>query len=429
MKPVFTHSQSKPNLFAIATVAVSLIGLERVAHAADSATQKITITHRGSQLSMEGSVERFTDSVRVDPLFQAEDESHTSSAYVAFEPGARAAWHTHPLGQILIVTAGRGRVQRWGDSVEEIKEDDVVWIPPGQKHWHGASPTTAMTHIAIQGAVNGKNVEWMEKVTEEQYNMTTTTKTNSQSNARATGSEEIKQPNVQSRRLSPDDVRKVAPALEKYTQDRLYGEVWNRPVLTRRDRSIITIAALIARNQAPALNYYLDQALENGVKPREISEIITHLAFYAGWGNAFAAVGPAKDVFAQRGIGADQIPQAAVELLPLDEAAEGQRATNVSKQFETTAPGVVQYTTDALFRDLWLRPDLAPRDRSLVTVSALVASSQVAQIPYHLNRAMDNGLTQAEAGEVLTHLAFYVGWPNVFSAMPIAKEVFEKRHK
>ena len=90
-------------------------------------------------------------------------------------------------------------------------------------------------------------------------------------------------------------------------------------------------------------------------------------------------------------------------------------------------PGVVQYTTDILFRDLWLRPDLAPRDRSLVTVSALVGAGQVAQIPYHLGRAMDNGLTKEQAGEILTHLAFYIGWPNVFSAMPVAKEVIEKR--
>ncbi len=113
----------------------------------------------------------------------------------------------------------------------------------------------------------------------------------------------------------------------------------------------------------------------------------------------------------------------------MGEAAEAQRAANVSAQFGDVAPGVVQYTTEYLFRDLWLRPDLAPRDRSLVTVAALVASGQVAQIPYHLNRAMDNGLTREQAGEVLTHLAFYVGWPNVFSALPVAEEVFEKRPK
>jgi 4-carboxymuconolactone decarboxylase len=224
-----------------------------------------------------------------------------------------------------------------------------------------------------------------------------------------------------------DDMRTVAPALEKYTQGRLLGDVWKRPGLASRDRGIVTLAALIARNQTIEMRYYLNLALDNGVKPREISEIITHLAFYSGWGNAMAAVTVAKDVFAQRKIGTDQLPAASPQLLPLDQAAEAQRATRVEEQFGTAAPGVVQNTTDLLFRDLWLRPDLAPRDRSLVTVSALIASGQVAQIPYHLNRAMDNGLTQAQASETLTHLAFYVGWPNVFSALPVAKDVFEKR--
>ncbi len=223
------------------------------------------------------------------------------------------------------------------------------------------------------------------------------------------------------------DVRMVAPALEKYRQDRLFGELWRRPGLAPRDRSIVTIAALIARNQTSEMPYYLNLALDNGVKPREISEIITHLAFYAGWANAMSAVSVAKEVFAQRKIRSDQLPAASPKLLPLDEAAEADRAARVGQQFGGVAPGVVQYTTDVLFRDLWLRPDLAPRDRSLVTVSALVASGQVAQIPYHLNRAMDNGLTQAQASEVFTQLAFYAGWPNVFSALPVAKDVFEKR--
>ena len=224
-----------------------------------------------------------------------------------------------------------------------------------------------------------------------------------------------------------DDLHMVAPALEKYTQDRLLGEVWKRPELSARDRSIVTLAALIARGQTIELPFYLNLALDSGVKPKEISEIITHLAFYSGWANAMSAVAVTKDIFAARKIGADQLPAASPQLLPLDEAAEVQRATRVGQQFGTVAPGVVQYTTDILFRDLWLRPDLAARDRSLVTVSALIATGQVAQGPYHLNRAMDNGLTQAQAAEVMTHLAFYVGWPNVFSALPVAKDVFEKR--
>ena len=416
--------KTKTNLLVAATASLVLTGSGFDAGAAESDdASKIKVTRIGSQPSREGPADYFTGSVRIDPLFETGEKTNTSAAYVTFQPGARSAWHTHPHGQILIVTAGTGQVQRWGDSVEEIRPGDVVWIPPGQKHWHGASPTDAMTHIAIQQAVDGKNVEWMEKVTEEQYHMKPTSETKSPASV------QIKQPNVQDRRLSPDDVLRVAPALESYTQERLYGEVWKRPGLSLRDRSIITITALIARNQAGALTYYFNQALENGVKPREISEIITHLAFYSGWGNAFGAVGAAKDVFAQRGIGSDQLPPISGERLPLDEPAEAQRAANVGNQFGAVAPGIVQYTTDLLFRDLWLRPDLAPRDRSLVTVSALIASGQVAQIPYHLNRAMDNGLTQEQAAEVITHLAFYAGWPNAFSALPVAKEVFEKRPK
>jgi len=223
-----------------------------------------------------------------------------------------------------------------------------------------------------------------------------------------------------------NDIATVAPGLEKYAQGPL-AELWKRPGLTPRDRSIVTISALIARNQTIEMPYYFNLALDNGVKPRELSEIITHLAFYAGWENAMSAVAVAKVVFADRKIGADQLPAASPLPLPLDEEAEAKRATNVAQQFGNVAPGVVQYTTDVLFRDLWLRPDLAPRDRSLVTVSALIANGQVAQIPYHLNRAMDNGLTQVQAAEVVTHLAFYAGWPNAFSALPVVKDVFEKR--
>lgn len=224
-----------------------------------------------------------------------------------------------------------------------------------------------------------------------------------------------------------EDLRTVSPALEHYSRDTVMGDLWKRPALSPRDRSIVTLAALIAHNQQAEMAYHLDLALANGVKPSEISELITHLAFYSGWGNAMAAATVARDVFEKHGVKADQLPQAKVELLPLDEVAESQRESRVRESFGTVAPGVVQYTTDALFRDLWLRPDLAPRDRSLVTVSTLIASGQVAQVSFHLNRAMDNGLTQAQASEAMTHLAFYAGWPNVFSALPVAKEVFEKR--
>ncbi|RWO60398.1 cupin domain-containing protein [Mesorhizobium sp.] len=127
------------------------------------------ITRVGSQPSGPGPADYFTGAVRIDPLFQAPDPARVGGASVTFEPGARTAWHTHPLGQTLIVTAGLGWVQREGATVEEIRPGDVVWIPPGVKHWHGASATTAMTHLAIQESLDGKPVEWLEKVSDEQY--------------------------------------------------------------------------------------------------------------------------------------------------------------------------------------------------------------------------------------------------------------------
>ena len=123
----------------------------------------------GSRPSDKGPAEYFTGSVRRDPLFEAPEPARVRGASVTFEPGARTAWHTHPLGQTLVVTAGLGRVQRRDGPIEEIRPGDVIWFPPGEKHWHGAAPTMAMTHIAIQEALNGKVVDWMEKASDEQY--------------------------------------------------------------------------------------------------------------------------------------------------------------------------------------------------------------------------------------------------------------------
>lgn len=367
-------------------------------------TEGITVTRGESMSPQNAPADYFTGSVRVTQLFPPHDPARTSGGSVTFPLGARSAWHTHPFGQVLIVTAGEGRVQNWGGPVQVFHAGDVVWIPPGVKHWHGASPSSSMTHIAIQENLDGKAVEWMEKVSDEQY-----------------GDSPATQP------AESNDMQQVVPALDAYTKDHLLEEVWKRRGLTARDRSIVTIAALIAKNQTASLPFYLDLALDNGVKPSELSEIIMHLAFYSGWGNAEGAVVAAKGVFAKRGIGPEQLPPADVTLLPIDEASEAKRVTTVENNIGKVAPGVVQYTTDALFRYLWLRPGLSPRDRSLVTVSALIASGQVAQITFHLNRAMDNGLTEAQASEVFTQLAFYAGWPNVMSALPVAKEVFEKR--
>ena len=129
------------------------------------------IKRSGSQPSTIGSTEYFTCAVRIDPLFQANDPARAVGASVTFEPGSRTAWHSHPLGQFLIVIAGCGLAQRWDGAIEEIRPGDVVWFPPGEKHWHGAASTTAVTHIAIQEQLGGKTAEWMEKVSDEQYQL------------------------------------------------------------------------------------------------------------------------------------------------------------------------------------------------------------------------------------------------------------------
>lgn len=225
------------------------------------------------------------------------------------------------------------------------------------------------------------------------------------------------------------DVRAVSPALADYDQARLNGDVWKRPGLSPRDRSLVTIAVMISRGQTAQLAEQLRRALDNGVTPGEISEALTHLAFYAGWGQAMAAVPVVRDVFASRHVKASDLPPVGGPRLPIDEASEAERAKQVEAGVGPVSRGVVDYTGDVLFKDLWLRPGLKPRDRSLVTVASLVANGQTAQLTPHLNRAMDNGLTQAEAGEMFTQLAFYAGWPNVFSAIPVAKAVFETRAK
>ncbi|WP_425995191.1 carboxymuconolactone decarboxylase family protein [Afipia sp. DC4300-2b1] len=201
--------------------------------------------------------------------------------------------------------------------------------------------------------------------------------------------------------LTVSDIQSISPALGRYAREDIVDGLWKRPQLSARDRSIVALSILIARNQSIDMAHYMNVAMDSGVTPREVSEIITHLAFYSGWSNAMSAVVVAKGIFAQRKIGTDQLPEASSKLLPLDAASEANRAASVDKTVGPVSPGLVQYTTDPLFKDLWLRPDLKPRDRSLVTISSLIANGQMAQLTPHLNKAMDNGLTKDEAGEVI----------------------------
>jgi 4-carboxymuconolactone decarboxylase len=224
----------------------------------------------------------------------------------------------------------------------------------------------------------------------------------------------------------PPEVKRVAPSLYAYTQDVLFGQNWKQTDLSPRDRSLVTLASLVAGGRAAQLPSHVKLGLDNGLEPSEIIGLITHLAFYSGWPNAMSAVGVAKEVFAERHIDLTLLKQGSA-LLSVDAAAEARRAATVATHVAPLAPELARYTDEVLFADLWRRPDLTSRDRSLVTVAALITQGQSEQLPFHLNRAMDNGLTQVQVGEVITHLAFYAGWPNAMSAIPVAQSVIEQR--
>ena len=244
----------------------------------------IKVTRSSSRGPAKNAEEHFTGSASIDGLFTENPPLHTFGASVTFGPGARTYWHSHPLGQTLIVTAGRGWVQQWGSQAQEIRQGDVVWIPPGIKHWHGAAAGASMTHIGIQESVDGKTVEWMEKVSDEQY-----------------GNLQPTPGGVMASTNEPSAAQKLMgdfdPKLAELTDKVLFGDVWERPGLSKHDRSLITVAALIALNRPEQLRHHLQRARENGVSKEEVVEAITHLAFYAGWPNAINAVAIAREVY------------------------------------------------------------------------------------------------------------------------------------
>lgn len=230
---------------------------------------------------------------------------------------------------------------------------------------------------------------------------------------------------VKRSRVAPPDVYQVAPGLGHFTDDVLFGEVWLRKELAARDRSLVTVAALVATGKTAQISGHVRRALDNGVKPAELGELITQLAFYSGWPNAISAVVETKKVFDERGIGANKTVDAAP--IVLEATAEVARVAMVNDSVLPTAPALAELTNRVLFGDLWRRAELPPRDRSLVTMAALIALGQPEQLPFHLNRAMDSGLTRTEASEVATHLGFYAGWPRAMSAVPIMQRVFASR--
>jgi 4-carboxymuconolactone decarboxylase len=380
--------------------------------ASSAAAQSLIVTRAGSRPVRPAPPQNFTGNAQVEMLFEALGPSHASGGTVTFEAGARTAWHAHPRGQVLIVTAGVGRVQRWGGPVEEIRAGDVVRIPAGAKHWHGASPQAAMTHIAISEHRDGTTVQWMEHVSAAQYNAPGNAGSDEREAARAAAA-------PQSRPSGPVQQR-VAPGLAALTDDVLFGDVWRRPELSPRDRSLVTISVLIATGHPAPLAGHLGRALDNGVRPSEASGALAHLAVYAGWPSAVAALEVFDKVYAARNVDTAALGTGR----PAAAAASGRAPEPpAAGSLRALAPKFAQLTRDVVFGDLWQRSDLSPRDRSLVTIAALAAMGDDSQLDDYLRRGLEDGLTREQIAEALTHLAFYAGWGKATTALGVLARV------
>ena len=393
------------------TLMTAMVATMTLLASAGTEAQPLTITRGGSRPVRQAPAENFTGAARVEMLFETLEPLHASAGSVTFEPGARTAWHSHPAGQILIVTAGIGRVQRWGDRIEEIRTGDIVRIPAGQKHWHGASPQASMTHIAITEPREGSNVQWMEKVTDEQYS------------AAPSGPEPPPvEPQATARPSGPLQQR-LAPGLATLTDDVLFGDVWRRAELSPRDRSLVTISVLIATGKSAQLTGHLGRALDNGVQPREASGVLAHLAIYSGWPSAVSALDVYDQVYTARKIDTTALTATGPRLSAA--ASDAARARAVNNEFGAVAPKFAELTNDVVFDDLWRRSDLSTRDRSLVTIAALVAGGDD-ELEVYLRRGLESGLTRAQISEAVTHVAFYAGWSKATKAMRSVTRVLGK---
>lgn len=228
--------------------------------------------------------DHFTGSVKLSGGFQADAPARAGGATVIFYAGSRTHWHTHPLGQTLVITEGQGRVQQWGEPIRDVKKGDIVWIPPGVKHWHGAGQKFDMAHVAIAESQNGKSVDWLEEVSDDQYRGTVMPE------------EESKAPN-QEPTVAQKNFGEFSPKFAQLTDDVLFGDVWERPDLSKRDRSLVVVSALIANGNTEQLAGHLQRAKDNGVTEAELKEAIIQLAFYTGWPRAVSAINVAKEVF------------------------------------------------------------------------------------------------------------------------------------
>jgi len=344
------------------------------------------ITRAGTQPYVAGPAETFVGKVRVDPLFPADKEVQVSSAYVSFEPGARSAWHTHPAGQRLVVTSGVGLTQEWGKPVQQIHPGDVVVCPAGVKHWHGAAPHSAMTHLAVTGVADGRSVAWLEQVTEDQY-------------------------------------REASAAIEA-------------PVagpLSPRQQAIPLIAAAAANSDMPQLNAALSRGLDAGLTLSEAKEVLVQLYAYAGFPKSLNALGELmKVVQAREAQGIATAPgQPPARNIPVGDALRTVGTANqtrisgapVAGPVMEFAPIINQYLQTHLFGDIFERDNLDWQSRELATVGALAAMPGVeAQLRSHMAASQRVGLSRAQ----LQHLAQLLAHSGYAAASARAVQALEQ---
>jgi quercetin dioxygenase-like cupin family protein len=377
-------------LLAVAALVLSAAFAGR-AQDAQAGRPSQTIVRAGTQPSGKGPAENFTGNVTVTPLFPADASAPYSGAYVTFEAGARSAWHTHPAGQRLVVTAGVGRTAEWGGRVQEIKAGDVVWCPPGVKHWHGASPTTAMTHLALTNSVNNKVVEWMEKVTDAQYN-------------------------VGARTMSTTHA------------------------LSAKQRSIIPIAAFTATGDQERLRTAMTEGLEAGLTVNEIKEVLVQMYAYAGFPRSLSGIQTFMAVMEERQARGIK-DQAGKDASPLPAGTNrdeygarvrarlaGQEVSPAPAGYQLFTPVIDTFLKEHLFADIFARDILDHRSRELATVAALASMTGTrSQLQFHLGAAMNVGLTQAQMRDFISVLGAKVGERESESAGEVLTAVLNSR--
>jgi 4-carboxymuconolactone decarboxylase len=359
-----TSAGSKALLGLALSVAAPFAG---AAEAAEAVQQRIT--RAGTQSSLTGAAANFVGKVRVDPLFPADPRVPVTAAYVSFEPGAHSAWHTHPAGQRLVVTAGVGLTQEWGKPVQQIHPGDVVVCPAGVKHWHGAAPHSAMTHLAVTGTLDGKTVTWLEQVSDEQY-----------------------------REATAAIAAPVAGAL------------------SARQQAIPLIGAAVASSNMPQLNAALNRGLNAGLTLSEAKEILVQLYAYTGFPKSLNALGELMAVVEARKVrGIDDIPgQPPRGEIPVGDALRAVGTANqtrisgapVTGPVMAFAPVINQYLQTHLFGDIFERDNLDWQSRELATVGALAAMPGVeAQLRSHMAASQRVGLSRAQLQHVVELLA------------------------